>query len=53
MLRQYLGMHKIAFEKDKEAEENETAPPDQKAIQVYLNRLKIQMSRMGQLSDED
>jgi len=53
MLRKYLGMHKIAFKKDKEAEENETTPPNQKAIQVYLDGLKSQTSRMGQLSDED
>jgi hypothetical protein len=51
MLRQYLGTHKISFGKDKEAEENETAIPDQKAIQVYLHGLKSQRSRGSQLDE--
>jgi hypothetical protein len=51
MLRQYLGSHKISFGKDKEAEENETAIPDRKAIHVYLNGLKSQ--RSGDKEDDE
>lgn len=53
MLRQYLGTHKISFRKDKEAEENETAIPDRKAIQVYLNGLQSQKSGESQLDEEE
>jgi hypothetical protein len=53
MLRQYLGTHKISFKKDKKAEEDETAKPDEKAIQVYLHGLKSQRSRGSQLDEED
>ena len=53
MLRQYLGTHKISFRKDKEAEENETAIPDRKAIQVYLTGLQSQKSGESQLDEEE
>lgn len=54
MLRQYLGTHKITFEKDKEAEESEAAIPDRKAIQIYLHGLKSQKTTGSELdSDED
>jgi hypothetical protein len=53
MLRQYLGTHKIVFGKDKEAEEKETAIPDRKAIEVYLQGLKSQRGRGSQLDEEE
>ena len=53
MLKQYLGTHKITFGKDKEAEENEKAVPDRKAIQAYLHGLKNQRSRGSPLDDND
>jgi hypothetical protein len=53
MLRQYLGTHKITFEKDKEAEERETAIPDRKAIQIYLHGLKSQRFTGSELDEED
>jgi hypothetical protein len=53
MLRQYLGTHKITFEKDKEAEENETTVPDRKAIQIYLQGLKSQRSTGSGLDDSE
>jgi hypothetical protein len=53
MLRQYLGTHKISFGKDKEAEEDENAIPDRKAIQNYLRGLKSQRSRGSQLDEEE
>ena len=53
MLRQYLGTHKISFGKDKEAEENEKALPDRKAIQIYLQGLKSQRPGGSGVDEEE